>query len=79
VPIMGIGGIDDADSAVELLLAGATAVQVGTANFYNPQAAVEIAEGIGGFLARRGMTSPRELQGRVVTPAPAVEPAYRGG
>jgi dihydroorotate dehydrogenase (NAD+) catalytic subunit len=79
VPIMGIGGIDDADSAIELLLAGATAVQVGTANFYNPQAAVEIAEGIGGFLARRGMTSPRELQGRLVTPAPAAEPAYRGG
>jgi dihydroorotate dehydrogenase (NAD+) catalytic subunit len=79
VPIMGIGGIEDADSAIELLLAGATAVQVGTANFYNPQAAVEIAEGIGGFLARRGMTSPRELQGRVVTPAPAAEPAYRGG
>lgn len=79
VPIMGIGGIDDADSAIELLLAGATAVQVGTANFYNPQAAVEIAEGIGGFLARRGMTSPRDLQGRVVTPAPAAEPAYRGG
>jgi dihydroorotate dehydrogenase (NAD+) catalytic subunit len=79
VPIMGIGGIEDADSAIELLLAGATAVQVGTANFYNPPAAVEIAEGIGGFLARRGMTSPRELQGRVVTPAPAAEPAYRGG
>jgi dihydroorotate dehydrogenase (NAD+) catalytic subunit len=79
VPIMGIGGIDDAASAIELLLAGATAVQVGTTNFYNPQAAVEIAEGIGRFLARRGMTSPRELQGRVVTPAPAAEPAYRGG
>jgi dihydroorotate dehydrogenase (NAD+) catalytic subunit len=79
VPILGIGGIEDADSAIELLLAGATAVQVGTANFYNPQAAVEIAEGIGVFLARRGMTSPRDLQGRVVTPAPAAEPAYRGG
>lgn len=79
VPIMGIGGIDDAVSAIELLLAGATTVQVGTANFYNPEAAVEIAEGIGGFLARRGMTSPEELQGRVVTPAPAAEPAYRGG
>jgi dihydroorotate dehydrogenase (NAD+) catalytic subunit len=79
VPIMGIGGIDDSDSAIEFLLAGATAVQVGTANFYNPEAAVEIAEGIGGFLARRGMTSPQELRGRVVTPAPAAEPAYRGG
>jgi dihydroorotate dehydrogenase (NAD+) catalytic subunit len=79
VPIMGMGGIDDVDSAIEFLLAGATAVQVGTANFYNPPAAVEIAEGIGGFLARRGMTSPQELQGRVVTHAPAAEPAYRGG
>jgi dihydroorotate dehydrogenase (NAD+) catalytic subunit len=79
LPIMGIGGIDDADSAIEFLLAGATAVQVGTANFYNPQAAVEIAEGIGGVLARRGMTSPQELRGRVVTPAPVAEPAYRGG
>ena len=79
VPLLGIGGIEDAGSAVEFLLAGATAVQVGTANFYNPQAAVDIAEGIGGFLARRGMNSPAELRGRVVTPAPAGEPAYRGG
>lgn len=79
VPILGIGGITDVDGAVEFLLAGATAVQVGTANFYDPHAAIDIAEGVGAFLARRGMSTPRDLQGRVVTPAPAAEPAYRGG
>jgi dihydroorotate dehydrogenase (NAD+) catalytic subunit len=79
VPILGVGGIVDADSAVEFLLAGAWAIQVGTANFFDPHAAADIAEGIGGFLSRRGMASPADLQGRVVTPAPAGEPAYRGG
>jgi dihydroorotate dehydrogenase (NAD+) catalytic subunit len=79
VPIVGVGGIVDADSAVEFLLAGATAVQVGTANFFDPHAAADIAEGIGGYLSRRGMSTPADLQGRVVTPAPAGEPAFRGG
>ena len=79
VPIIGIGGITDADSAIEFLLAGASAVQVGTANFYAPHSMVEIAEGIGSFLVRRGMSSPMELRGRVVTPGLPAEPAYRGG
>lgn len=79
VPILGIGGVTDTDSAVEFLLAGAWVVQVGTANFFDPHAAADIAEGLGGFLARRGMDSPRDLQGRVVTPAQPAEPAYRGG
>jgi dihydroorotate dehydrogenase (NAD+) catalytic subunit len=79
VPIVGVGGIVDADSAVEFLLAGASAVQVGTANFFDPHAAADIAEGIGGYLSRRGMSTPADLQGRVVTPAPAGEPAFRGG
>jgi dihydroorotate dehydrogenase (NAD+) catalytic subunit len=79
VPIIGIGGVTDADSAVEFLLAGASAVQVGTANFYSPHSIVEIAEGIGAFLARRGMSGPMDLRGRVVTPGLPAEPAYRGG
>jgi dihydroorotate dehydrogenase (NAD+) catalytic subunit len=79
VPILGIGGITDVDGAVEFFLAGATAVQVGTANFFDPHAAIDIAEGIGAYLARRGMSTPVDLRGRVVTPAPAAEPAYRGG
>lgn len=78
-PILGIGGITDADGAVEFLLAGAALVQVGTAIFFDPHAPIDIAEGIGAFLARRGMSSPMDLRGRVVTPAPAAEPAYRGG
>jgi dihydroorotate dehydrogenase (NAD+) catalytic subunit len=79
VPIIGIGGITDAGSAVEFLLAGAAAVQVGTANYYNPHATIEVAEGLAGYLARRGMTSPAELRGRVVTATSPSEPAYHGG
>lgn len=78
-PIMGSGGISDAESAIEFLLAGAVAVQVGTANYYNPHAPVEIAEGIGAYLDRRGMSGPMDLRGRVVTPATPAEPAYHGG
>jgi dihydroorotate dehydrogenase (NAD+) catalytic subunit len=79
VPIIGMGGIVDAPSAIEFLLAGATAVAVGTANFFNPHATSEVAQGIGEFLAARGMSGPEDLRGRLVTPAQPQEPAYRGG
>jgi dihydroorotate dehydrogenase (NAD+) catalytic subunit len=79
VPIIGIGGITDAVSAVEFLLAGAAAIQVGTANYYNPHATIEVTEGLAAYLARRGMTSPAELRGRVVTATSPSEPAYHGG
>ncbi len=79
VPIIGMGGIRDRDSAAEFLLAGAWAVAVGTANFFNPNATAEVAQGIGEFLRERGMASPADLRGRVVTPAEPAEPAYRGG
>jgi dihydroorotate dehydrogenase (NAD+) catalytic subunit len=78
VPIMGIGGITDASSAIEFLLAGAWAVQVGTANYYNPEVTTEIAQGIGEFLLRRGLRSPADLRGKVVAPTSS-EPAYHGG
>lgn len=78
VPIMGIGGITDAPSAIEFLLAGAWAVQVGTANYYNPEVMVETAQGVGEFLLRRGLTSPADLRGKVLAPASS-EPAYHGG
>lgn len=78
VPILGIGGITDASSAIEFLLAGAWAVQVGTANYYNPEVTVEIAQGIGEFLVRRGLSSPADLRGKVIAPA-TPEPAYHGG
>jgi dihydroorotate dehydrogenase (NAD+) catalytic subunit len=79
VPIIGIGGITSAGDAVEFLLAGAWAVQVGTANFYEPDALVRVAQGIGEFLARKGMRSPADLRGRLQVPDRVPEPAYRGG
>jgi dihydroorotate dehydrogenase (NAD+) catalytic subunit len=79
VPIVGLGGVVDVPSAIEFLLAGATAVAVGTANYFNPHATIEIAKGIGEFLAARGMSGPEDLRGRLVTPSQPQEPAYQGG
>ena len=79
VPILGIGGIRTAEDAVEFLLAGAWAVQVGTANFFDPEATVRIAEGIQGFLARKGLDGPSDLRRRVQTEDRVREVAYPGG
>ncbi len=65
LPIIGMGGIMTADDAIEFLLAGATAVAVGTANFRNPDAAVEIADGIAAYMERYGTEDIRELIGAV--------------
>lgn len=65
VPIIGMGGIMTAEDAIELMLAGATAVSVGTANFVNPRASVEIAEGIEAYLKRHGISDVKELVGAV--------------
>jgi dihydroorotate dehydrogenase (NAD+) catalytic subunit len=58
-----MGGIMDADDALEFIVAGASAVQVGTANFVRPRAAVDVAEGLRERLAARGIGSIRELIG----------------
>jgi len=79
VPIIGIGGIATAADAVEFLLAGAWAVQVGTANFVNPDAMLRITEGIREFLARKGIERPLDLTGRVRTVDRVPEPAHRRG
>lgn len=63
LPIIGIGGIMSATDALEFILAGATAVQVGTASFVNPGAAQEIAEGMEQWLAERGIADIRSLIG----------------
>jgi dihydroorotate dehydrogenase (NAD+) catalytic subunit len=55
IPVIGIGGIMTATDALEFILAGATAVQVGMASFVNPAAAQEIAEGMEQWLAERGI------------------------
>ena len=79
VPIMGIGGIASAEDAVEFLLAGAWAVQVGTVNYYRPSAALDVAAGIAAYLTRKGLSRPDELRGKVKLPEHAPEPAYRSG
>jgi len=63
IPIFGIGGISDWKDAVEFLIVGASAVQVGTANFIDPSAATKIAEGIAGFCAEQGVQDAGELVG----------------
>ena len=67
IPVVGIGGITTAEDAVEFLLAGATAVQVGTANFVNPRAAEEIIAGIALYLQEQKMVSVKELIGGLET------------
>ncbi|MEG6584637.1 dihydroorotate dehydrogenase [Dendrosporobacter sp. 1207_IL3150] len=65
VPIIGMGGIMTAEDAIEFLLAGASAVAVGTANFVNPRVSMEIAEGIEKYLLQRGLTHVGQLIGKV--------------
>jgi dihydroorotate dehydrogenase (NAD+) catalytic subunit len=74
VPIMGVGGISTGKDAVEFLLAGAWAVQVGTAMLVNPSAPVEIARGIQAYLKAKGIASPGDLRGRLRTQADVPEP-----
>ena len=63
VPVIGIGGIMSATDALEFILAGATAVQVGTASFVNPSAAQEIAEGMEDWLIQHGVADLKSLIG----------------
>lgn len=65
VPIIGMGGIANTEDALEFLLAGATAVSVGTANFFNPTATVEIAEGIEEYLRKNNFTDIHQIIGAV--------------
>jgi dihydroorotate dehydrogenase (NAD+) catalytic subunit len=65
IPIIGMGGIATAEDAIEFLMAGATAVSVGTANFYNPRATVEVVEGIEAFMEQNRIDDIREIIGCV--------------
>lgn len=65
LPVIGMGGIATAEDAVEMILAGASAVSVGTANFYNPAAAVEVAEGIEDYMRKYGFESVKDMTGCV--------------
>lgn len=61
IPVVGMGGIADAEDAVEFLLAGASAVAVGAMNFINPYATVEIVEGIESYMKQYGITDIGEI------------------
>ena len=65
IPIIGMGGIQNADDAIEFLMVGATAVAVGTANFYEPQTALQVIAGIREFMQRRNIPDVSEITGSV--------------
>jgi dihydroorotate dehydrogenase (NAD+) catalytic subunit len=66
VPVVGVGGIMNARDALEFLIAGASAVEVGTANFVNPRATMEIIDGVAQYLQEQRMTAVRDLVGALV-------------
>jgi dihydroorotate dehydrogenase (NAD+) catalytic subunit len=63
IPVIGIGGITSAGDAIEFIMAGASAVQVGSASFTNPRAAMDVLEGIEQFTEREGIKSLQEIIG----------------
>lgn len=65
IPIFGIGGIMNATDAIEFMLAGATAIQVGTANFIDPQVSIKIITGIKEYLEKNNINSATELTGKL--------------
>ena len=65
IPVIGLGGIASAEDAVEYFLAGAAAIQVGTANFYNPRAPLDVLDGLAKFLKKRGFSGIRDLIGQM--------------
>lgn len=65
VPIIGMGGIESAEDAIEMLLVGASAVSVGTANFYNPNVTMEIVDGIARYMEQNHFASVQDMVGIV--------------
>lgn len=63
IPVIGIGGIESTEDALEFILAGATAVQIGTANFINPRVSEEVVDGIGDYVKANKLSSIRDLIG----------------
>ena len=66
IPVIGIGGIMTATDAIEFMIAGATAVQIGTASFVNPTVCIEIINGIQDYLVRHEVTHVREIVGSLI-------------
>ena len=66
IPVIGMGGITTAQDAVEFLLAGATAVSIGTANFINPMTPMDVITGIRDYLAEEGFASVQDIIGKLI-------------
>ena len=65
IPIIGMGGISNANDAIEMILAGASAVSVGTANFYNPAVTMEVVDGIEAYMKKYGFENVADMVGIV--------------
>ena len=63
IPVVGLGGIMNANDALEFIMAGASAIEVGTANFINPRVTIEIIEGLKAYCERHGVTRLMDLRG----------------
>lgn len=70
VPVIGLGGITSAEDALEFLIVGAKAVQVGTANFVNPRATLEIIAGLESYLRDQGLVDINQVIGTLISPPP---------
>ena len=62
IPIIGMGGISNWQDAIEFMMAGADAISIGTANFYNPLAPKEVLEGIKEYMIENGINDLREIK-----------------
>lgn len=67
IPVIGIGGISSATDAVEFLLAGASAIEIGTANFIDPSVSIKVINGISEYLERHGFQSVKDITGALLT------------
>ena len=65
IPVVGLGGIMNANDAIEFFLAGASAIEIGTANFIDPAVTVKVAQGIDDWLDRHGCKSVGEIVGQL--------------
>ena len=65
IPVVGLGGIMNAEDAIEFFLAGASAIQVGTANFIDPAVTIKITEGINDYLDKNGFQKIQDIVGLI--------------
>lgn len=65
IPIIGMGGISTTDDALEFIMAGATGIAIGTANFNNPYVMLEVIKGLNNYMGENGIEDLKEIRGIV--------------